>query len=202
MYVKIRKIIRKILNEKRITLPTWLTIARILLTPVIVYAMVQQKWGIAFWGFIIASVTDALDGFLARLYDDRSLLGTCLDPIADKILLLSSFFTLAFVQSPIFSIPGWFFIVVCIKECIVLFGALALLWFKCGFEVRPTMLGKLSTVVQILFIVWVFACYFFHWLPVKTYYVMLSVMLLFIVLSCIQYVGIGIRYIRSCKKRV
>ncbi len=106
-------------HEKRLTLPTMLTIARIVLVPFIIGAMVMQHWGLAFCLFIVSSLTDMLDGTFARLLDQQTFLGACLDPIADKLLLLSVFTALAFVQSPLFSIPLWFVILVLIRELII-----------------------------------------------------------------------------------
>jgi cardiolipin synthase (CMP-forming) len=182
-------------DEKKLTIANMLTFIRILLVPFIVHAMVIQWWGAAFFLFITAALTDVADGFLARRYNEKSFFGACLDPVADKLLLLSCFFTLAFVQSPLFAIPGWFFAIVLIKEMVILGGSLLLLLLDCGFTVHPTMLGKATTVVQVSFITWLFACYFFHWLPIKTYYCMIGIMLCFVLLSCYQYLRIGLRYV-------
>lgn len=183
--------------EKRITIPTLLTLLRIILSPVIVVAMVNQYWGTAFCCFVVAALTDVFDGALARWWNDKTVLGACLDPIADKILLLSCFFTLAFVQSPLFQIPHWFVILILCKESIILLGALFLLISGSGFVVNPTRLGKATTVVQISFILWLFACYFFDWVPTKTYYSMIFIMVSFILFSFAQYVYIGLRYLLS-----
>ena len=78
------------------------TLLRIASVPFIVASMVTQHWGIAFFLILFASATDLLDGFLARNFDQKTFLGACLDPIADKILILSCYFTLAFWQSPLF----------------------------------------------------------------------------------------------------
>lgn len=178
-------------HEKRITLATLFTLTRILLTPVIVGAMIAQQWGVAFFLFVAASATDVIDGNLARFFNTKTFLGAVLDPIADKVLLLSCFFALAFVQSPLFSIPLWFVVLVLLRELILIGGALLVFLVKGQLKVNPTWLGKLTTFVQICFIVWLFACYFFHWLPVKTYYTMLALMLMLTFCSFVQYARIG-----------
>ena len=109
--------------EKRITIATCFTLLRIFLVPFIVIAIKQQQLSHAFWLIIIAALTDTVDGNLARWCGDQTVLGACLDPIADKIFLLSTFFTLAFVQSPLFAIPHWFVMLVLVKEIIILLGA-------------------------------------------------------------------------------
>ena len=102
-------------HEMRITVPTLLTFMRILLTFGVIGAMIYHNWGTAFVVFLAAAFTDVLDGGLARWWNEKTFLGACLDPIADKFLVLSIFFTLAFVQSPLFHIPIWFFSIVFIK---------------------------------------------------------------------------------------
>jgi cardiolipin synthase (CMP-forming) len=178
--------------EKRITIPTLLTLARIICVPIIVSAMIAGWWGHAFFFFIFACVTDVLDGLLARLLNEKTFLGACLDPIADKLLLISCFFTLAFVSTPLFSIPRWFVLCVVSKEIIQIAGALFIYRVKGHLDVQPTWLGKTTTCIQMVFIIWLFACYFFCWLPIKTYYTMLAVMLFFIGASFGQYARIGV----------
>ena len=182
-------------NQWRITIPTVFTLARIALTPVIVYYMVQQQWQKAFYLFLIAALTDVVDGALARLWNARTFLGGCLDALADKFLLISCFATLAFVQTPLFTVPRWFVILILFKELILILGSFAIYCFKGSVEIKPTFLGKATTFVQICFIIWFFACYFFQWLPIKTYSFMLTVLIVLIIASLIQYVVIGSSFI-------
>lgn len=179
-------------QDKRLTLATGLTITRIALTPCIVYAMVQGMWTAAFILFITAALTDLFDGILARSLNQNTALGACLDPIADKIFLLSSFFTLAFVPSPLLDIPVWFVILVICKELLVIGGASILLMMGTGLTIQPTWLGKITTNVQIIFIIWLFLCYFFNWLPLKTYYFVLALVTICTAASFVQYARIGL----------
>ena len=181
-------------QEKRITFSTLFTLARLFLTPFVVSAMIWGYWGTAFFLFVFAAFTDIVDGTLARLLEQKTFLGACLDPIADKILLLSCFFTLAFVKTPLFLIPGWFFILVLSKEVLQVGGAIILYCIKGHLDIRPTVLGKLTTVVQVGFIMWLFSCYFFQWMPTKTYYTMLAVVIFFVSAAFAQYFSIGMRY--------
>ncbi len=180
-------------RELRITVPTILTIIRMLCVPCIVTSMIVHQWGYAFIFFFAASITDFLDGNLARMWNEKTFLGACLDPIADKLLLISFFFTLVFLETPLFSVPVWFVLLILAKECVVIFGALWILLTRRQLDVRPTLMGKLTTVVQMVFIIWLFACYYFQWVPVKTYYCMLCIMLLTLLLSFVQYLRIGSR---------
>lgn len=182
-------------SEKRVTLSTLLTLLRVALTPFIVGAMIYQQWGVAFFLFVIASVTDMIDGNLARLWNDKTFLGAFLDPIADKILLLSIFFTLAFVQSPLFSIPKWFVWLVLAKEILQGVGFIIVYMINGHVKIQPRLLGKLTTMAQMTFIMWLFACYFFHWLPIKTYYTVLGILLMLVFASFIQYAYMGWQWI-------
>jgi len=186
-------------HEKKLTLSTLLTLVRIGLTPFIVGAMIMFHWGIACTLFCIATLTDILDGKLARWRNEKTFLGACLDPIADKFLVLACFFTLAFVQSPLFSIPLWFVLLVLLKELILICGATILYYQKGHVEIHPTLLGKTTTVVQMGFIIWLFACYFFSWIPVKTYYCMLGIVIVLVFSSLLQYVVIGMGQLKNRK---
>ena len=178
-------------EEKRITISTLFTIARIVMTPFIVGAMITNHWGVAFWLFVISALFDVVDGNLARLLNERTFLGACLDPVADKLLLVSCFATLAFIETPLFSIPLWFVLLILFKEVAVLGSACIIFIAKGRLNVQPTILGKTTTVAQILFIIWLFACYFFGWMPTRTYYIALGALFVLVVLSLIQYTIIG-----------
>lgn len=183
--------------EKRITVATAFTLMRMLAAPFVVAAMITQHWGIAFGLIIFASFTDLIDGFLARNFGQKTFLGACLDPVADKVLILSCYFTLAFCHTPLFAIPSWFVWLVLIKEILQL-GFAIIFWMAKGWlKVEPTLLGKLTMTVQVAFIIWLFACYFFHWLPVKTYFCMLGLVVVLVLSSLIQYATIGYRYLHS-----
>lgn len=186
-------------NQWRITIPTLFTIARICITPLIIYSMVQQQWPQAFYLFLSAALSDIIDGALARLWNVRTFLGGCLDALADKFLLVSSFATLAFIKTPLFTIPQWFVLLILFKELVLIIGALVIYCINGTLEIQPTFLGKGTTFVQICFIIWFFSCYFFQWLPLKTYSFMLGVLIVLIIASLLQYIFIGTTFV--LKKR-
>ena len=166
-----------------------------ILTPIIVVVMMWHYWGMAFGLFLVAIATDLLDGYIARAWHQQTFLGACLDPIADKFLLVSCFTTLAFVHTPLFTIPRWFVYSVLSKELLLIVGA-ALLVVRGKHEaIRPTWLGKMTAAMQMIFVVWLFACYFFCWVPIKTYIFMLGLLLLLVLASLLQYVSIGLKLI-------
>ena len=184
-------------REKKITVSTMLTLIRLALIPFIVIAMIQDVWGVAFVLYIVAAVTDVLDGWIARCFNQRTFLGAALDPITDKLLVIAIFFTLAFIQPFLFRIPLWFVIGVLLKELIQITGAI-IIYSKRGYlHIAPTFLGKANGVVQTIFITWLFTCYFFNWAPFKTYYVLLTLVAAFVVLTFVDYVRIGMAQVRS-----
>jgi cardiolipin synthase len=184
-------------RETEITTATWITFVRILLTPWIVGAMVAGQWGAAFVLFCTSALTDVVDGAIARVFNQKTFLGACIDPVADKVLLLSCFATLAFIDTPLFAIPLWFVLLVLAKEVFQLSGAFFIFYKKGHFEVQPTMLGKLTTFVQVMFIIWLFSCYFLQWMPIKTYYAMLGIMLFLVFCTFVQYAYNGWRVWQS-----
>lgn len=178
-------------REKQITFSTMLTLMRFALIPFIVVAMILNHWYAAFVLFVIAAVTDILDGWFARWLNERTFLGAALDPIADKLLVIAVFGTLAFYQSPLFTIPHWFVIMVLIKELVQVAGALIIYCRKGHLNIAPTLLGKLTMAAQSIFITWLFSCYFFHWVPIKTYFVMLATVSGLILFTFIDYARLG-----------
>ncbi|KAB1441181.1 CDP-alcohol phosphatidyltransferase family protein [Pseudodesulfovibrio senegalensis] len=129
------------------TIPNLLTIARILLTPVFVMAYINQRFDLAWALFAVAGLTDALDGFLARVLKQRTRLGAMLDPLADKCLLVASFICLG-VQG---WLPKWLVVLVVSRDAIIV-GGLALLHFW-GVDIKsrihPIWSSKFTTTSQI-----------------------------------------------------
>lgn len=189
------------IDKWRISLPTLLTLVRVAMVPFIVRAMLSGRWGEAFLLFVGAAITDVLDGACARWWNDKTLLGTYLDPVADKILILSSFFTLAFVDNLPFAIPWWFVLLVLIKELLLIVGIGVLYYVYGSVPMQPMLLGKLAMTAQAGFIMWLFACYFFHWMPIKTYNAMLALVILVVVASLMHYGFIGLRWLTQQKQR-
>jgi len=127
-------------------LPNFLTIVRILLVPVFVILLLYgNRWG-ALFTFVAAGVTDALDGLLARLWNQRTRLGAYLDPIADKILLATAFVALAAIRE----MPIWLVVIVIARDVIILLGFLILVLASYRVEASPTVTSKATTVTQVL----------------------------------------------------
>jgi len=139
-----------------ITVPNLLTIFRMVLIPVFVSLLFYQRFVLALAVFVLAGITDGLDGLLARRFDQKSQLGTILDPIADKMMMITSFVVLSMrsvFPQPMPShlpIPFWVTIAVISRDVFILVGAAAIN-IVTGFRgFRPSLLGKINTTVQIL----------------------------------------------------
>jgi cardiolipin synthase len=96
--------------------------------------------------FAIAGISDGLDGLIARYLNQRTALGAILDPAADKLLLISSFIALAVLGI----IPSWVTVIVITRDVIILVGLAILLLTEKKYEVRPTLVSKCTTTVQIV----------------------------------------------------
>lgn len=130
-------------------LPNLITIARILLVPFTVWLIISEAYGFAFMAFVVAGVSDGIDGYIARRYDLRSELGAYLDPLADKTLLVSVYVTLGFLKV----LPVWLVILVVSRDLFIV-GALILSWvMDRPVQIRPLMLSKVNTAGQIVFVV-------------------------------------------------
>src|SRR5260370_24256586 len=144
------------MSSRIVTLPNLLTVVRMALIPVFVSMLFYQRFVWALAVFIVAGITDGLDGLLARRFHQQSPLGRILDPIADKMMLVTSFVALSMrsvFPSPLpkhLPIPFWVTITVISRDVFILVGAAAINMVS-GFRAfRPSFLGKLSTVVQIV----------------------------------------------------
>lgn len=184
------------------TLSNGLTFLRLALAPVVVCNLYYEHFKIAFFIFLLAAFTDVLDGFVARLLGEQTHLGRFLDPVADKILLLASFGGLAFLHSPFFSIPRWFIYLILCRELVIVLGACFLVRVGKSATVTPMIWGKLTTFFQILFLSWIFLCYFAGWAPNKTYFVLLVLLTLFSIVSFIQYLVRGIRFLLDKPQKI
>jgi cardiolipin synthase len=144
------------MSSRIVTVPNLLTVFRMVLIPVFVSLLFYQRFILALGVFVLAGITDGLDGLLARRFDQKSQLGTILDPIADKLMLVTSFVVLSmravFPQPlpPHLPVPFWVTVAVISRDVFILVGAAAIN-IVTGFRgFRPSMLGKVNTVVQIV----------------------------------------------------
>jgi cardiolipin synthase (CMP-forming) len=131
------------------TIPNGITLLRIALTPFFVLAVVSGNHTVALALFVAAGLSDAIDGLLARMLRMRSLFGTYLDPIADKVLLVSAFVALTVPEPGAVRIPLWLTVMALSRDILIVVVAL-LLYLGAGIrQFLPSIWGKLTTVVQV-----------------------------------------------------
>jgi cardiolipin synthase len=127
------------------TLPNLITFARLCAVPAAVWLMLQHRLDIAFMVFVGAGLSDAVDGWLARIRNERSRLGALLDPVADKALLVSVYVTLAAINV----LPDWLAILVVFRDLLIVGGVILLWVLGVPARIRPLMISKANTVAQI-----------------------------------------------------
>lgn len=127
-------------------IPNFLSLFRIILVPVTVVYLIDGSFFIALAIFTLAGITDALDGFLARVLNQKTLVGAYLDPLADKALLTSCFITLSILHI----IPSWLTAIIVTRDFIILFGIFVLFMVSGSLEIRPVFISKITTALQLL----------------------------------------------------
>ena len=146
------------LGFSMITVPTYLTLARIALVPCIVASIAAHSWVMALLLLALAGLTDIVDGPLARWLNQVSVVGAVLDPCADKLLLFSCYISLFLLCGNFYTIPLWFILFTLISELLFVGIALYLVFVKKNQGIRPSKLGKLTGLAQVLFIGWFLTC--------------------------------------------
>lgn len=132
------------------TIPNLLSLLRMGLVPLFIIALVEEEPARALWIFVVAGITDGLDGFIARFYHQQSHLGTYLDPIADKLLLTSAYVMLAIPPAAGgLAIPVWVSILVIARDVLIVIVALILYVALDIGHFPPAVIGKVTTVVQV-----------------------------------------------------
>lgn len=134
-----------------LNLPNTLTITRIVIIPIFITAVIYKRYDYALYLFVIAALTDTLDGLIARLTNQKTVLGTFLDPLADKFLLVTSFI--------LFSIngllPKWLTITVISRDIIVIIGWVLIYLITHTSNVEPTITGKAAIAMQLILLCYV-----------------------------------------------
>ena len=136
-------------------IPNIISVFRMLLVLPVVWALLNQQHIMALLLFAVAGLSDALDGFLAKQFRWESRLGSILDPLADKLLLMSSYLALAWIEF----IPFWLVAVVIGRDLLIVLGGVAFHYLLGRFEMEPSRMSKVNTFVQIIFVL---AVVFYH----------------------------------------
>lgn len=135
------------------TIPNFITIFRFLLVPAVIWALVSDDVGWALVCFVVAGVSDAVDGFIARHFNQRSELGAYLDPMADKILLVSVFVVLGFMGE----LPLWLVIAAVSRDALIVAAVLLSTIMANPVAMKPLFVSKANTATQIVLVITVLA---------------------------------------------
>lgn len=132
-----------------------LTILRIILTPVFITMILYQRLNIALLVFIVAAITDGLDGYLARSRKERTRFGTVMDPVADKMLIGSAFICFSLVSElPAYlKMPVYVPVIVISRDVIILLGVVIMYLLAGKVDIKPTVIGKVTTFFQMFTII-------------------------------------------------
>ncbi|HXX56533.1 MAG TPA: CDP-diacylglycerol--glycerol-3-phosphate 3-phosphatidyltransferase [Thermodesulfovibrionales bacterium] len=171
-----------------LNLPNTLTVTRIVLIPVFVTAVIYRRYDYALYLFFIAALTDAFDGLIARLKNQKTAFGTFLDPLADKFLLVTSF-----VLFSIYSlIPTWFTITIISRDIIVITGWMLLHLATHTSKVEPSGTGKAAIALQLMLICFILLRLNFPSLPgIQRYLIWVTAF--FTIISGLHYVYRGLK---------
>jgi len=127
-------------------LPNLITLARLLAVPVTVYLLLIGSYDAAFWLFIAAGVSDALDGIVAKHFNATSEVGAFLDPLADKALLVAVYVTLGYLEH----IAVWLVILIVFRDLLIIGGAILFHTLTHSLQMEPLLVSKTNTVAQII----------------------------------------------------
>ena len=129
-----------------LTIPNIITLIRFLLVPAVVFALLTGEMGWALVGFLVAGISDGVDGFIARQFDQRSELGAYLDPMADKLLLVSVFVVLGLMDE----LPLWLVIAAVSRDALIVGAVLLSTIMGHPVAMKPLMVSKANTAIQIV----------------------------------------------------
>ena len=173
-----------------VSVPNLITVLRVFLVPVFIMAVFYGKFKIALFTFLVASLSDALDGFLARKLKQVTSLGVILDPLADKSLIDSGYLLFSFYEKVI---PVWLTVLVISRDVLILFGGWLLSTFGKFEKIKPTYLGKITAFLQFITILAVLVSVNYGIIGRKGLYILFYLTAVFTVASAVHYTYRGIR---------
>lgn len=130
-------------------LPNLITIGRLAAVPLFVWWLIDEQYHNALLLFLLMGLSDALDGYLATLFNWKTTLGAHLDPAADKVMLICAYVTLGMLHL----LPHWLVFIVILRDVALLAGALSYIFFTRKLEIQPSLISKINTVVQIILVI-------------------------------------------------
>jgi len=175
-----------------INLPNIITVTRILLTPLFVIFLLRDMFGFALIVFTISSISDGLDGLIAKYFDQRTELGAYLDPIADKLLMTASYVSLAVLMI----VPSWLTVIVITRDLLIALGFAVFALSRKHVEVKPSLVGKCTTAAQFTTIILILLNIHVHefTMVIKGFYWITAILT---IISGLHYVYIGLNVLQE-----
>jgi cardiolipin synthase (CMP-forming) len=170
-------------------LPNLVTCIRFILIGPILWALLKKYYPLAFYLFLIAGLSDGLDGFLARFFGWTSQFGALMDPLADKLLLMSSFMVLAYLKQ----IPFWLMVFVISRDLWIMGGALIYRYCVGPLNYKPVWISKLNTFFQLVLVTLLLIKLAFYRLPDILISYLIEAVFVTTLLSFIQYTWVWAR---------
>ncbi len=170
------------------SIPNIITLIRIVLIPWFAILLINGSFNQALWVFAAAAVSDGLDGLIARWFSQKTLLGSFLDPIADKMLLSTAYVALAVLKE----IPIWLSVIVISRDVVIVLGVSLLFLNQVRFEIKPTAISKMTTIFQLLLVLMILSSGYIHfgvWLRQG----LVLATLIFTILSGLHYIYSGLK---------
>nr|WP_246556697.1 CDP-alcohol phosphatidyltransferase family protein [Bradyrhizobium liaoningense] len=168
-----------------------------MLVPIIVWAIVSSQMEVAFAVFLIAGISDAVDGFLAKRFNMTSELGALLDPLADKALLVSIYMALGIWGA----IPRWIVILVVSRDIMIVTAVIVSWLFDRPVEMKPSMVSKLNTVAQVAFAALVLAALAFGFKPQPYDMILMGLVTVFTLSSVSLYLVEWLRHMSTIEAK-
>jgi cardiolipin synthase len=179
------------------SIPNIITLGRILLVPIIIWAIASEQMALAFAVFVVAGVSDAVDGFLAKRFNMTSELGALLDPLADKALLVSIYIALGIWSA----IPRWLVILVVSRDFMIVAAVMVSWLFDRPVAMKPSMVSKLNTVAQVALAALVLASLGFEFRPRPYDLILMGLVTLFTLSSVSLYLVEWVRHMSTIETR-
>jgi len=176
-----------------LSIPNIITLARIILVPVIVWAIASAQMEIAFSIFVVAGISDAVDGFLAKRFNMTSELGALLDPLADKALLVSIYVALGIWGA----VPLWIVILVVSRDIMIVSAVIVSWVFGKPVPMKPLMVSKLNTAAQVAFAALILASLGFGFKPAPYDYMLMVLVTVFTLVSVSLYLVEWLRHMST-----
>jgi cardiolipin synthase len=140
-----RLVLSSAMTRLGLNIPNLITLSRLMSVPLMIWLIVGERYGVAFWVFVAAGISDALDGFIAKRFDCRTRLGALLDPAADKALLSSVYVALGIAGC----LPNWLVILVVFRDVTIIGGFVLFQSIAVPRNFDPLYISKVNTLAQI-----------------------------------------------------